>query len=59
MVVGAAFAMLNDAVRWWCCSPSQEKKKPLTLVYFIGGVTFAEISALRFLSEREGHGMRL
>jgi len=31
-------------------------KKPLTLVYFLGGVTFAEISALRFLSERESHG---
>jgi len=33
-----------------------ERKKPLTLVYFLGGVTFAEISALRFLSERENHG---
>jgi len=33
-----------------------ERKKPLTLVFFLGGVTFAEISALRFLSERENHG---
>lgn len=32
------------------------KKKPLTLVCFLGGVTMAEISALRFLSEREDHG---
>jgi hypothetical protein len=31
-------------------------KKPITLVYFLGGVTFAEISALRFLSEKESHG---
>lgn len=31
-------------------------RKPLTLVYFIGGVTFAEISALRHLSMRENHG---
>jgi len=31
-------------------------KKPLTLVYFLGGVTFAEISALRHLSEKESHG---
>jgi hypothetical protein len=31
-------------------------KLPLTLVYFLGGVTFAEISALRYLSTKEGHG---
>jgi len=31
-------------------------RKPLTLVYFIGGITFAEIAALRHLSERENHG---
>lgn len=38
-------------------SPSgKERKKPLTLVCFLGGVTMAEISALRFLSEREDHG---
>jgi len=28
-------------------------KKPLTLVYFIGGVTFAEVSAFRYLNEQE------
>lgn len=28
---------------------SAESKKPLTLVFFLGGVTFAEISALRWL----------
>lgn len=32
------------------------RKKPLTLVVFLGGVTMSEISALRFLSEREDHG---
>jgi len=37
-------------------SVSEERKKPLTVVYFIGGVTFGEISALRHLSERENHG---
>eukprot|EP00823_Brevimastigomonas_motovehiculus_P003022 TRINITY_DN1816_c0_g3_i2.p1 TRINITY_DN1816_c0_g3~~TRINITY_DN1816_c0_g3_i2.p1 ORF type:complete len:201 (+),score=106.70 TRINITY_DN1816_c0_g3_i2:113-715(+) len=37
-------------------SSSEEQKNPLTLVYFIGGVTFAEISALRFLADKEGHG---
>jgi len=31
-------------------------KKPITLVYFLGGVTFAEISALRYLSEKEAYG---
>ena len=31
-------------------------KKPLCLVYFLGGVTFSEISALRHLSERPNHG---
>ena len=28
-------------------------KKAITLVYFIGGVTFSEVSAIRRLSERE------
>lgn len=32
------------------------RKKPLTLVVFLGGVSMSEISALRFLSEREDHG---
>ena len=31
------------------------RKKPLTLVFFIGGVTFTEISALRYLSQRDDH----
>ena len=31
------------------------EEKPLVLVYFIGGVTFAEVAALRWLSAREGH----
>lgn len=31
-------------------------KKPLTLVYFLGGVTHAEVSAFRYLSELENHG---
>jgi len=31
-------------------------RKPLTLVYFLGGVTMSEISALRHLSDRETHG---
>eukprot|EP00457_Paulinella_chromatophora_P003917 gb/GEZN01003926.1/.p1 GENE.gb/GEZN01003926.1/~~gb/GEZN01003926.1/.p1 ORF type:complete len:658 (+),score=83.54 gb/GEZN01003926.1/:41-2014(+) len=30
-------------------------KKPLALVYFLGGVTMAEISALRYLSQNEAH----
>jgi len=29
-----------------------EKKKPVLLVYFVGGVTFMELAALRFLSRR-------
>ncbi len=29
-------------------------RRPVTLVFFLGGCTFAEISALRFLSEHEG-----
>lgn len=32
---------------------SSGNKKPLTLVYFIGGITFAEISAFRHLNEQE------
>eukprot|EP00808_Paulinella_micropora_P019300 g23846.t1 len=30
-------------------------KKPLALVYFLGGVTMAEISAVRYLSQSEAH----
>jgi hypothetical protein len=29
-----------------------EKKKPILLVYFVGGITYAEIAALRFMSKR-------
>jgi hypothetical protein len=35
---------------------SDTKKKPVTLVYFIGGITFGEIAAIRYLSEQKGHG---
>jgi len=31
------------------------RKKPLTLVVFLGGASVSEISALRFLSERDDH----
>ncbi|KYQ94306.1 Sec1-like family protein [Tieghemostelium lacteum] len=31
----------------------KSERKPITLVYFIGGVTFSEISALRFLSRQD------
>ena len=31
-----------------------QKKKPVLLVYFVGGVTYAEIAAIRFLSKRSG-----
>lgn len=34
----------------------QEKKK--VLLYFVGGVTFAEIGAIRFLNEMKGHNMK-
>lgn len=34
----------------------QTQTPPVTLVYFLGGVTFAEISALRILSGLESHG---
>jgi hypothetical protein len=32
-----------------------EKGKPVCLVYFLGGVTMAEISAIRQLSEQKSH----
>lgn len=35
---------------------AEDGRKPLTMVFFIGGVTFAEISALRHLALRENHG---
>jgi hypothetical protein len=34
--------------------PEDQLRRPVTLVFFLGGCTFAEISALRFLSEHEG-----
>ena len=30
----------------------QEEKKPVLLVYYVGGITYMEIAALRFLSKR-------
>ena len=36
-------------------STAEVEEKPLVLVFFIGGVTYAEISALRWLSARDGH----
>lgn len=32
---------------------TDQNKKPIVLVYFIGGVTFSEISAIRFLGSKE------
>lgn len=37
-------------------SKQSSGKKKLTLVCFIGGVTFSEISGLRFLKEKEALG---
>lgn len=34
----------------WCAGQSRQASRQTVLVMFIGGVTFAEISALRFLS---------
>ena len=34
------------------CAGARDKKRRVVLVMFIGGVTFAEIGALRFLSTR-------
>jgi len=47
-----------EVQQWKEPSPAgtETAKRPVVLVVFIGGVTFAEISALRHLSEREGHG---
>jgi hypothetical protein len=30
----------------------QEEKKPVLLVYYVGGITYMEVAALRFLSKR-------
>eukprot|EP00455_Lapot_gusevi_P054621 TRINITY_DN8788_c0_g2_i3.p1 TRINITY_DN8788_c0_g2~~TRINITY_DN8788_c0_g2_i3.p1 ORF type:complete len:576 (+),score=176.77 TRINITY_DN8788_c0_g2_i3:83-1729(+) len=45
-----AASQLNAAQN---ANASPEQKTPLTLVFFVGGVTFAEISALRFLAQRD------
>jgi hypothetical protein len=33
---------------------AEQGQRPATLVFFLGGCTFAEVSALRFLSQKEG-----
>jgi hypothetical protein len=38
----------------WNSGPAGDSSRLVALVIFIGGVTFAEISALRFLSAQEG-----
>jgi len=35
---------------------SDKARNPVTLVFFLGGVTFTEISALRWLSDQETYG---
>ena len=50
---------MNALIRGESISPENEfeffesiaKQKKKVLIYFLGGVTFAEIAALRFLSE--------
>jgi hypothetical protein len=41
--------------RMMLASKEARPKKPIALVYFLGGVTYSEISALRYLSEKESH----
>jgi hypothetical protein len=48
-------AALNASSPRSANSTENLSKKPLILVYFIGGVTFSEISALRCLSESPNH----
>eukprot|EP00461_Guttulinopsis_vulgaris_P004383 UN04385 len=36
-------------------SLSKKKQKPVCLVYFLGGATYAEVAMLRFLSEKPSH----
>jgi len=45
MVVVTAYSLVGS-------NPSSDSPR-VVLVYFIGGCTFAEISALRFLSQQE------
>jgi len=35
---------------------TESARKPITLVFFLGGITHGEISAIRHLSDRESHG---
>eukprot|EP00727_Mastigamoeba_balamuthi_P009151 m51a1_g4859 putative vacuolar protein sorting-associated protein 33a (626) ;mRNA; r:312763-315702 len=37
-------------------SAAASAKTPVTLVFYIGGVTFAEVAALRYLGKRSGEG---
>lgn len=39
------------------CHTGQQGENRTTLVFFLGGVTYAEIAALRFLSQMEDSGM--
>lgn len=39
------------------CPTGQQGENRTTLVFFLGGVTYAEIAALRFLSQVEDSGM--
>ena len=40
-----------------CLGTGQQGENRTTLVFFLGGVTYAEITALRFLSQMEDSGM--
>lgn len=40
-----------------CVLAGQQGENRTTLVFFLGGVTYAEIAALRFLSQMEDSGM--
>lgn len=46
---------------YFCLTPhpptGQQGENRTTLVFFLGGVTYAEIAALRFLSQMEDSGM--
>ncbi|KAL3763609.1 hypothetical protein ACHAW5_003907 [Stephanodiscus triporus] len=43
---------LGTLAKQWSKESSTEDDKPVLLVYFVGGVTFMELAALRFLSRR-------
>lgn len=42
---------------FFCRCAGQQGENRTTLVFFLGGVTYAEIAALRFLSQMEDSGM--